>query len=156
VILLAISILAVAGPRLANMILVLALVDWARYARVVRAATFTVREQDFIDAAYLIGASSNRIILYHILPNILSSILVLTSFSAARLVLTESALSFLGLGVTPPATTWGAMLGEGRDYIYQAWWLTALPGAMVALTVLSINILGDGLRDALDPQSEAH
>ena len=151
-VLLAIAVLAVAGPSLPNMILVLALVDWAHYARVVRGSTISVRQNDFIDAAYSVGASSHRIVLRHVLPNVLSSILVLTTFSAARLILTESALSFLGLGVTPPATTWGGMIGSGRDYIYRAWWITTVPGLMITLTVLAINMLGDSLRDAFDPQ----
>lgn len=153
VVLLAISVLAVAGPSLLNMILVLGLVDWAHYARVVRGATLGVRQDDFIEAAYSLGATNTRIIFSHILPNVLSPILVLTTFSAARLMLTESALSFLGLGVTPPAITWGGMIGGGRDYIYQAWWITAVPGIMLTITILAINMLGDGLRDTFDPQA---
>jgi peptide/nickel transport system permease protein len=154
VVLLAISVLAVAGPSLLNMILVLGLVDWARYARVIRGNTLSVRERDFVEAAYSSGASDSRIIFRHILPNVLSPILVLTTFSAARLMLTESALSFLGLGVTPPATTWGGMIGDGRDYIYRAPWISVFPGLMITVTVLAINMVGDGLRDAFDPQGE--
>jgi peptide/nickel transport system permease protein len=154
VILLAISLLAVAGPSLLNMILVLGLVDWARYARVIRGATMSVRERDFVEAATSVGASNARIIFRHILPNVLSPILVLTTFSAARLLLTESALGFLGLGVTPPATTWGGMIGAGRDYISRAPWTSVAPGLMITLTVLAINMAGDGLRDAFDPHVE--
>ena len=153
-VLLAISVLAVAGPSLLNMILVLGLVDWARYARLIRGATLSVRERDFIMAARSTGATNSRIISRHILPNVISPILVLTTFSAARLMLTESALSFLGLGVTPPAITWGGMIGASRDYIYRAPWISVFPGVLITLTVLSINMLGDGLRDAFDPQSE--
>ena len=154
IVLLAISVLAVAGPSLLNMILVLGLVDWARYARVVRGESLSVRERDFVEAARAVGMPTVRIMHSHILPNVLSSIIVLTTFSAARLMLTESALSFLGLGVAPPATTWGGMIGSGRDYIVRAWWITAFPGAFITVTVLAINLLGDGLRDAFDPQNE--
>jgi peptide/nickel transport system permease protein len=154
IVLLAIAVLAVAGPSLLNMILILGLVDWARYARVVRGSALSIREQDFVEAAQAVGASGGRIIFQHILPNVLSSIVVMTTFAAARLMLTESALSFLGLGVTPPATTWGGMIGSGRDYMYQAWWISAVPGLLITLTVLAINLLGDGLRDAFDPRGE--
>lgn len=155
-ILLALSVLAVAGPGLLNMILVLGLVDWAHYARVVRGCALSVRQHSFIEAAFSVGATNSRIIFYHILPNVISPILVMTTFSAARLMLTESALSFLGLGVPPPATTWGGMLGSGRDYMYRAWWMTALPGLLITLTIVAINMLGDSLRDAVDPQAKAN
>ncbi len=156
VVLLAISVLAVAGPSLINMILVLGLVDWAQYARVIRGSTLRIRQNDYVESARAVGASDRRIIFHHILPNVTSTILVLTTFSAARLMLTESALSFLGLGVTPPATTWGDMIGGGRDYIYQAWWITALPGVMITATVLAMNLLGDSLRDNFDPRFVSH
>lgn len=152
VILLALSVLAVAGPSLINLILVLGLVDWARYARVVRAATLSQRQHDYVEAARALGANPARIALSHILPNILSSLVVMTTFSTALLLLTESALSFLGLGVSPPAVTWGSMIGSGRDYIYQAWWIATMPGIVITLIVLAINFLGDGLRDAFDPR----
>lgn len=152
IVLLSIAVLAVAGPSLLNMILVLGFVDWARYARVVRGSTFSLRSRDFVDAARAVGSPHSRIMAHHILPNLMSSIVVLTTFSAARLMLTESALSFLGLGVTPPATTWGSMIGSGRDYILDAWWISAVPGTFITLTVLAINLAGDGLRDAFDPQ----
>jgi ABC-type dipeptide/oligopeptide/nickel transport system permease subunit len=113
-----------------------------------------VRQQEYVEAARAVGAPSLRILRGHIFPNVLSSIVVLTTFSAARLMLTESALSFLGLGVTPPATTWGGMIGGGRDYILDAWWISAIPGAFITLTVLAINMAGDGLRDAFDPRAE--
>src|SRR5690606_32802082 len=127
-------------PSLLNMILVLGFVDWARYARVVRGSTFSLRSRDFVDAARAVGSPHSRIMAHHILPNLMSSIVVLTTFSAARLMLTESALSFLGLGVTPPATTWGSMIGSGRDYILDAWWISAVPGTFITLTVLAINL----------------
>lgn len=152
VILLALGVLAVAGPSLINMILVLGFVDWARYARVVRAATLSQRQNDYVEAARALGANPVRIAFSHILPNILSSVLVMTTFSMALLLLTESALSFLGLGVAPPAATWGSMIGSGRDYLYQAWWIATMPGVMITLMVLAINFLGDGLRDAFDPK----
>lgn len=153
IVLLAIAVLAVAGPSLVNMILVLGVVDWARFGRVIRGNALSVRQNDYIEAAKAVGSKDRRIMAQHVLPNVLSSIIVLTTFSAARLMLTESALSFLGLGVTPPATTWGGMIGSGRDYILDAWWISAVPGLLITATVLAINMLGDGLRDAFDPQN---
>jgi peptide/nickel transport system permease protein len=151
-VLIAVSVLAVAGPNLLNTILVLGLIDWAYSARLIRSSTLSVVQSDFIDAARVIGAPNFRIIFRHIVPNILSSIFVLTTFSIARLILAESSLSFLGLGVAPPAATWGGMIGGGRDYMYVAWWITAVPGVMITITILAVNMLGDGLRDAFDPR----
>lgn len=150
---LALVVLAMAGSSIPNVILVLALVDWAMFARVIRGAVISVRERDYVEAARAIGLSDFRIVFRHILPNVSASILVLVTHAAARILLVESSLSFLGLGVVPPATTWGTMVGDGRNYLYNAWWVATIPGAFIALTVLAVNFLGDALRDAFDPQS---
>lgn len=149
---LAIAVLAVAGSSFTNLVLVLAAVDWVGFARVIRGVTLSLRERDFVEAARALGAGNRRILQFHLLPNLLSPIVVLLTYSAARLMLTESALSFLGLGIIPPATTWGGMTGDGRNYLYDAWWVSTVPGTVIALMVLSINFVGDGLRDAFDPQ----
>lgn len=153
VILLVLALVAVVGHSLINLILVLALSAWAGYARVIRSAVLTLRAQEFIDAARSLGASEVRILWQHILPNIMSPVLVLSTFQVARFILTESAISFLGLGVAPPASTWGGMIGDGRTYLYDAWWVSAFPGLAIALTVLIFNFLGDAVRDAFDPFS---
>lgn len=150
---LALVVLAVAGSSVPNVILVLALVDWAMFARVIRSAVISVRERDYVEAARSIGLNGFGIVRKHILPNVSASILVLVTHAAARILLVESSLSFLGLGVVPPATTWGTMVGDGRNYLYNAWWVATIPGAFIALTVLAVNFLGDALRDAFDPQS---
>ena len=153
-VLLAIAVLAIIGPGFLNLVLILGLFDWARYTRVVRSSTLSVKAYDYIEAAKAVGASNSRILTRHTLPNVVSPILVLTTFALARVLLAESALSFLGLGIAPPRATWGGMIGDGRNYLYEAWWSSALPGLAITLTVLAINFVGDGLRDALDPQME--
>ena len=153
-VLLAIAVLAIIGPGFFNLVLILGLFDWARYTRVVRSSTLSVKANDYIEAARAVGVSNFRILVRHILPNVVSPILVLTTFALARVLLAESALSFLGLGIAPPRSTWGGMIGDGRNYLYEAWWSSAIPGLAISLTVLAINFVGDGLRDALDPQME--
>jgi len=153
-VLLAIAVLAMIGPGFINLVLILGLFDWARYTRVVRSSTLSVKAYDYIEAAQAVGASNFRILVRHVLPNVVSPILVLTTFALARVLLAESALSFLGLGIAPPRSTWGGMIGDGRNYLYEAWWSSAIPGLAISLTVLAINFVGDGLRDALDPQME--
>jgi peptide/nickel transport system permease protein len=152
VILLALGVLAVAGPSLRNLIFVLVVVDWARYARVVRSGAISQARSDYVEAAQALGASHRRVMIRHLIPNLASTVIVMASYSAALMLLTESALSFLGLGVAPPAITWGGMIGSSRDYIHQAWWTVTFPGIAVTLVVLALNWLGDGLRDALDPR----
>lgn len=154
-ILLLIAVLAIFGPGLRNVILLLALTEWVVYARVVRAEVLSVREREFIEAARSIGVPDARIIALHLLPNVLSSAIVLASVEVGNLIILESTLSFLGIGVLPPTPTWGNMLGEGRDYLLTAWWLATFPGLVLAITVLSINLIGDWLRDWLDPRSSA-
>ena len=115
----------------------------------------SVKEQTYVDAARVVGVPTRRIITQHILPNIISPVLAVATFEMSRLVLTESALSFLGLGVAAPQVTWGGMIGDGQVYIYKAWWTVAIPGIMILLQVTAFNFLGDGIRDAVDPTSWA-
>jgi peptide/nickel transport system permease protein len=152
VIMLAIAIVAVVGTSSAALVSVLALSGWVLYARTVRAAVLTIRQLDYVEAARTLGASDLRVIVLHILPNTLAPILVIGSSQFATMVLLESGLSFLGLGVQPPQPSWGAMLAEGRDYLSNAWWLATVPGMAISLVVLGANLLGDGLRDLLDPR----
>ena len=151
-ILLMLAVLAVIGPGLRNLILVLGVTGWVTYARVVRGQVLSLREKEFIEAARSIGARSRRIIFRHIMPNVLGPVIVVASFAVASTIISEASLSFLGLGVKPTTPTWGMMLSEGREYVRNAWWLTTLPGLAIAFTVLGINLLGDWLRDVLDPR----
>lgn len=149
--LLAMVISAIVGPGLLNVIIVLAVTSWVSYAKVVRAATLSIRERDFVEATRAIGGRSLTIMVRDIVPNVASPFLVLASFEAAAMVIAESSLSFLGLGVPSNIPTWGSMLADGRDYVVTAWWIAALPGLALVVTALTFNLLGDGLRDALDP-----
>lgn len=151
-VLLALTIVAILGASLFNLVLAMAITAWMLYARVVRASVQTLKELEFVEAARASGASDLRIIARHILPNVLSTVLVLITLDIARLALMEAALSYLGLGVPPPAPSWGRMLSEGRDYMIVAYWLVLFPGLAIMFTVLGVNFLGDGLRDVLDPQ----
>lgn len=148
---LAIFILYALGPGFWNVVLVLAIVRWPVYARVTRGMALSLREQQFIESARVIGASNMRIIFRHMLPNLASPILVLATLEIARLILAESALSFLGLGVQPPETSWGRMIADGRQYIGTAWWLVAMPGLFIFLTALSSNLLATWARAVTDP-----
>jgi ABC-type dipeptide/oligopeptide/nickel transport system permease subunit len=149
--LLALAAIAVVGPSFTNMIVVLGVTGWPVYTRVVRAETLKFREREFVQAARALGLGSSRIIWGHVLPNLANTIIVMASLEVARMIILESFLSFLGLGIQPPTPSWGAMLGEGRVYMLTSWWLAAFPGAAIFLTTLGINLLGDGLRDILDP-----
>ena len=151
-ILLAIAILAVLGPGLSKVILVLGLTGWAQYCRLTRAQVLGLRETEFVEAARTIGASTPRILVRHILPNAMAPVIVIASFSVAGVIIAEASLSFWGLGIPPSVPSWGGMLSEGRTYIERAWWLVTFPGLALMLTVLSINVLGDALRDTLDPR----
>jgi peptide/nickel transport system permease protein len=150
--LLTISVIAVLGTSIVNLVIVLGLADWVIYARTMRGSVLSLREKDFVQAARALGATDRRIVFRHILPNALSPIIVLASVRLASIIIWESGLSFLGMGPPPPTPTWGRILAEGRNYIADAWWLVTLPGLAIMLTILSINLLGDGLRDALDPR----
>jgi peptide/nickel transport system permease protein len=152
VIMLAIAIIAVVGTSEFAIIGVLALSGWVLYARTVRANLLSIRNLEYIEAARALGASSLRIIVSHILPNAMAPILVIASAQFATMVLLETGLSFLGLGIQPPRPSWGNMLAEGRDYLSNAWWLATIPGLAISLVVLGANLFGDGLRDILDPR----
>jgi len=151
-ILLVIGIVAVVGPSLTNIIVVMGISAWPRYARIVRGSVLSVKEMEFIKAARSIGARPSRIMICHILPNVLSPLVVLSTFEIARMILLEATLSFLGLGVQPPNPTWGGMVNEGKHYIYMSWAVSTLPGLIIALVVCAFNMLGDEIRDAIDPQ----
>ncbi len=149
---LALAVVAVLGPSLVNLVLVLGLANWVQYVRVVRAECLVLRERDFVQAARAMGASVVRIVLRHLLPNVASSATVISSLLVARMILFESSLSYLGLGVPPDIPTWGGMIADGRDYVATAWWVVAAPGLALFATVVGINLIGDRLRDLLDPR----
>jgi peptide/nickel transport system permease protein len=151
-ILLAIAVIGVLGPSLQTIIIVIGVSSWVVYARIVRGAVLTLREREFVQAALALGGGDGRVVLRHILPNVFTPWLVVATLDMARVIVIESALSFLGLGVQPPTPTWGGMLADGRVYISTAWWLATFPGLAILITVLGINLFGDGLRDTLDPR----
>ncbi|MGH7309343.1 MAG: ABC transporter permease [Candidatus Rokuibacteriota bacterium] len=150
-ILLAIAVIGVLGPSLPVIIVVIGVSSWVIYARVVRGSVLSLREREFVQAAHALGLRDWRIVVRHILPNAFTPWLVVATLDMARVIVIESALSFLGLGVQPPTPTWGGMLADGRVYITTAWWLATFPGLAILVTVLGINLFGDGLRDTLDP-----
>jgi peptide/nickel transport system permease protein len=150
-VLLALAVIAVLGPSLINMIVVLGVADWPLYARVIRAETLSIREREFVVAGRALGMSHARLIFRQIFPNLVSAIVVIATLQVARVIILESFLSFLGLGVQPPTPAWGNMLGEGRVYMLNSWWIAAFPGLAIFLTTLAINLMGNGLRDWLDP-----
>lgn len=151
-VLLALGIVAIIGPSLVNVMLAVGIASIPAYTRLVRASVLTVRALPYIEAAQSIGCSQLRILVRHILPNILAPLIVLATLGTAGAILTGAALSFLGLGAQPPTPEWGAILSEARNYMRLGWWLTVFPGLAIAVTVLALNLLGDGLRDLLDPQ----
>lgn len=153
VLILIIAIVAVLGPSLRNLIIVIGFTGWAAYARLIRGLVLSIREREYFEAARAAGAGDMRIMTRHLLPNAITPIVIFASFDLARLLLVESALAFLGLGVQPPTPSWGAMIADGRQHLFEAWWASALPGLAIVLSVMAFNLLGDGLRDALDPQS---
>ena len=122
------------------------------YARLVRGSVLATKENIYIDAAHVVGCQGRRVMFRHILPNVVASVIVLATLGVGRAILLGAALSFLGLGAQPPTPEWGAMLSSGRDYLRRAWWVTTFPGIAITITVLAVNMLGDGLRDALDPR----
>jgi peptide/nickel transport system permease protein len=150
--LLAIAIMAFLGQGLENLILALVSQRWIAYCRVARGQALSLRSREFVDAARSLGARHSRIILRHIMPNLFPSAVVIGTFSMASAIISEAALSFLGLGVPPEIPTWGSMLADGRTYISTSWWMALFPGLCIFFTVLGINLLGDGLRDILDPR----
>jgi peptide/nickel transport system permease protein len=149
----AIFLAAVAGPSMWNIVIILGLVYWTRYARVIRGEVLTLREREFVKLSEIAGASSMRVILRHILPNVLNSTMVLASLTIGVVIIAEASLSFLGVGVPPPEPAWGSMLAEGRSMLMVGdWWLTIFPGLCIMLVVLATQLLGDWLRVRLDPQ----
>ena len=151
---LAVAVLAVVGSGLANVVLVLGVTGWVTYARIARGETLSLRQREFVEGARALGARDAAILWRHVLPNVLPSITVVATFSVARTIIAEASLSFLGLGIPPPAPSWGAMLDEGRNYLTTGWWLALFPGLAILAVVLGINVIGDWLRDALDPRVE--
>ncbi len=151
-ILLYIAVLAVLGPGLGKVIAILGITGWVTYGRIVRGEVLSIREREYVLAARAVGSSDRRIMARHILPNIFAPFIVVASFAVANAIIAEASLSFLGLGVPPSVPTWGAMLAQSRDYLRDAWWPVTFPGLAIMLTVLSINVVGDWLRDYLDPR----
>jgi len=155
-ILVAIAIIGALGPSIKNIILVIAVTNWVGYARVIRGEVLTIRQMEFIEAAVVGGCSTLRILSLHILPNVVNSIIVLATLDLGRVIIFESAFGFLGLGVQPPTTSWGSMLADGRIHLTYAWWLATFPGLAIMFTVLGTNLLGDWLRDILDPKRKRY
>ncbi|KQY13711.1 ABC transporter permease [Rhizobium sp. Root482] len=150
-ILLAITFIAIVGGSLTNTIILLIVSQWVQYARLVRGSVLTLREREFILSARAIGVRDWRIILQHLLPNLIGPVIVLMTLNVANNILLESSLTFLGLGVDPTIPSWGGMLADGRTYLQTAWWVSVFPGLAILVTVLGLNLLGDWLRDSLDP-----
>jgi peptide/nickel transport system permease protein len=151
-VLLALVIMALFGQGLPILIVVICLNRWIHYCRVIRGDVLSLRERDFVTGARALGVSTPRILVRHVLPNTIASLSVVTTFSLATIILIEASLSFLGLGVPPPIATWGSMLNESRAYMIPSWWTSIFPGLAIFLTVLGVNVLGDGVRDAFDPR----
>ncbi len=149
---LALAFVAALGPGIENAVIAIAITSWPPYARIARAETLTIRQADYIAAVQLIGASPWRIVLRHIMPLCVSSVIVRVTLDMAGIILTAAGLGFLGLGAQPPMPEWGAMIANGRLYVLDQWWVAAAPGAAIFVVSLAFNLLGDGLRDALDPK----
>ncbi len=150
---LALAFVAALGPGIENAVIAIAITSWPPYARIARAETLSIRQADYISAVKLLGASPARIVLRHIMPLCLSSVIVRVTLDMAGIILTAAGLGFLGLGAQPPMPEWGAMIAAGRAYVLDQWWVAAAPGAAIFLVSLAFNLLGDGLRDALDPKA---
>jgi peptide/nickel transport system permease protein len=147
----AVTVVSLLGPSLANVILVIGLLRWMTYARTIRGEVLRLTEMDFVRLAHVAGTSRARIMQRHIFPNIVNTLLVLSTLDVASAVITEASLSFLGLGVPRPLPSWGTMLSESQTYVFTAWWMPVFPGVTITLLVMSINLTGDWLRDRLDP-----
>jgi peptide/nickel transport system permease protein len=148
----ALALTAVLGPSLVNAVIALGILSIPAYTRVARGAALSLRNRDYVDAARVLGAGDGHILLRHILPNVLPPLAVFMSFHLGGAILASSALSFIGLGEQPPTAEWGAMIGAGREFFLIAWWYVTIPGIAILLTALSTNIVGDALRDVLDPR----
>ena len=151
-VLFAISVIAVAGPSVTVLVVVLAIGAWVGHARVVRGMVLSLREREYVVAARAIGGGGTRVIVRHLLPNVLSVVLVIATFDVGRIIILESTLSFLGLGVQPPTASWGSDLRDAAVYIRRAWWTATFPGIAIMIVVLGVNLVGDALRDLLDPR----
>ena len=152
-ILLAIALIGALGPSMSNVIFVIAITNWVSYARVARAETRSLRERDFVKAARISGTGLARMLAVHIFPNVLNSVVVLATLDIGKVIIFESGLSFLGLGIQPPTPSWGSIMSTGRNYVGTAWWIATFPGICLFLLVLSVNICGDHLRDRFDPRA---
>jgi peptide/nickel transport system permease protein len=153
-ILMAITFIAIVGPGLSILILLMIVAQWVQYARLVRGLVLSLRDREFIQSARAIGVGNLRIIVHHIVPNIIGPVIVLMTLNIATNILLESSLTFVGLGVDATIPSWGGMLADGRTYVQSAWWVTVFPGFAIMFTVLGLNLLGDWLRDYLDPTRE--
>jgi peptide/nickel transport system permease protein len=153
---LALAFVAALGPGIGNAVIAIAITSWPPYARIARAETLTIRQADYISAVKLIGASPLRIVLRHVMPLCVPSVIVRVTLDMAGIILTAAGLGFLGLGAQPPMPEWGAMIAAGRAYVLDQWWVAAAPGAAIFVVSLGFNLLGDGLRDALDPKAAGH
>lgn len=151
-VLIALAVAATVGPSLVNVIVIIALLYWAQFARMTRGEALAICKLDYVHSAYAIGCGAFRILRMHILPNLINTVIVMATLQMAAAILLESTLSFLGVGVPPPTATWGLMVADGRPYVQLAWWMVTFPGVAIMLTVLAINLLGDALRDRLDPK----
>ncbi len=150
-ILLAIGIIAVLGPSFPTLVVVIGLSGWVSYARILRSQVLVVRSREFVESIHALGGSLGRIVLRHVLPNVLSSIVVIATLELARAIVLEATLSFLGLGIQPPTPSWGGMVHEGREYLDSAWWISTFPGIVLMITSIVVSRTGDWLRDVLDP-----
>jgi peptide/nickel transport system permease protein len=151
-VLVALVIAVILKPSLTTMMALLALFTWAGFVRNVRAEVLTLKTRDYVTIARVAGANATRIMLAHILPGVINTVLVLASLRAGQLILTEAFLSFLGAGIPPPTATWGSMIADGRSHLTNAWWVSVFPGIAIGLTVMSLNFMGDWMRDKLDPR----
>ncbi|HBF43122.1 MAG TPA: peptide ABC transporter permease [Desulfobacteraceae bacterium] len=154
-ILIALALIGALGPSLRNIIIVIGITSWVDYGRVVRGEVLSIKGNEFVDLAKIAGCSTYRILLKHIFPGVVNSLIILATLMLGRIIIFEAALSFLGLGVQPPTPSWGSMLADGRQYLTYAWWLATFPGFAIMLVVLGTNLVGDWLRDLLDPKQRA-
>lgn len=150
-ILMALALTAALGPSVRNLIVALTVTGWVLYARLVRGVVLSVKEREFVEGARALGANNSRIVLRHVLPNVISPVVIVAALDLGRMILAESSLSFLGLGIQPPTPSWGSMIADGRSYLFNAWWVSTFPGLFLAVTVMVIALLGDAIRDSLDP-----
>ena len=155
-ILMALAIVAALGPSTVNIVVIMAITNWPRYARLVRGEVLSLKQTDFVLLARVAGLPAWKIALKHVLPNITNSILVLATLDIGRVIILESSLSFLGVGIQPPDVSWGLMLSDGRSYMGVAWWMTVMAGLAILISVLCVNVLGDWLRDRFDPRQDHH